>query len=179
MEIIETWKAIDGFPNYFVSNTGKIKSCKQKKERLLKAGNRHGYLFVALMRNGKRFNKLVHRLVIDAFGHNDFPEICTQVNHKDENKHNNIIDNLEWCSPKYNCNYGNRTMLSAIHNTNHPNKSKPVKCVETGEVFMSICQVEREKGYLRSCINHVLRGRRKKAYGYHWEYAERGELNVD
>jgi len=99
----ETWKGIPGFPNYRVSDLGKVWSLKTN--RFLKPGGtgRNGkYQFVVLMNNGKRNNRLVHRLVAAAFC-DGFDEDKNEVNHVDENPANNAASNLEWCNRKHNC----------------------------------------------------------------------------
>ena len=105
---MEIWKDILGYEGlYQVSNYGRVRSLKYGKEKILKQQiNTDGYLHIDLYKNKKRKNYNVHRLVTIAFLEN--PNNYPQVNHKDENKQNNHIDNLEWCDYKYNCNYGTR-----------------------------------------------------------------------
>ena len=116
MEKDEIWKDIFGYENiYQVSNLGRVRGLKRKtgnstgyyirKGKILKkAMNIHGYEFVILSKNGKRKTITVHRLVAEAFipNPNHFP--C--INHKNENRACNIVENLEWCTHKYNSNYG-------------------------------------------------------------------------
>lgn len=107
----EIWRPIEGYEGlYEVSSYGRVRSldmyvrCKSyrlhKGKVLSPIINTNGYLFVGLQ--GKRFS--VHRLVAQAFIPN--PQGLPQVNHIDENKSNNNVDNLEWCDAKYNNNYG-------------------------------------------------------------------------
>lgn len=116
----EIWKDIPDFEGlYQVSNLGNVKTLDKyvgtgikhnskvkRKEKLLKQYNKRGYLQVSLSKNHKRYYFSVHRLVAQAFIPN--PDNLLQVNHKDENPMNNCIENLEWCTAKYNCNYGTR-----------------------------------------------------------------------
>ena len=105
----EIWKDIKGYEGkYQVSNYGIVKSLNYRrtgKEQLLKpALQTTGYFSVMLCKPLKRFQ--IHRLVAEAFIPN--PDNLPQVNHKDEDKTNNHADNLEWCTNKYNSNYGTR-----------------------------------------------------------------------
>lgn len=110
----EIWKDICGYCGFYqVSNLGRVRSLdrvvrngRRRKGKMLKLLiNKEGYYYVVL-RNGAENSKKerVHRLVANAFIENT--KNATQVNHKDENKKNNNVDNLEWCTPKYNTNYG-------------------------------------------------------------------------
>ena len=112
---MEEWKAIAGYEGlYEVSNLGRIKSLSRidsrgykRNEKILKLNkDSGGYLKVSLYKNGKPKQYNVHRLVAIAFIPN--PDNLPEVNHKDENRINNYVDNLEWCNRKYNCNYGAR-----------------------------------------------------------------------
>lgn len=113
--IEEIWKDIPGFEGWYqVSNTGKVKSLDRHIEdgRLIKGitlsqySTSQGYKRVALCKSGKHYKKFVHRLVAEAFvpNPNNFPVI----NHIDENPENNVCTNIEWCSVKYNVNFGTR-----------------------------------------------------------------------
>lgn len=104
------FKPIPGFPDYTISDKGEIRKVggKQAPKTLHPVLNQDGYYKVSLRdKNGKRFFFTVHRLVaITYLG--DYSNEGLQVNHKDENKTNNDVSNLEWCTPLYNCNYGTR-----------------------------------------------------------------------
>ena len=100
---MEIWKKINGYYNYEVSNYGRIRS----KNKILKPqlkGN--GYLQISLCVNGKCKTFLLHRLIAETFIPN--PDNYKEVNHKDENKCNNNVSNLEWCTRSYNMKYGNQ-----------------------------------------------------------------------
>ena len=184
---MKEWRNIDGFPNYMVSNTGEIKSLnynKTGKEKVLiphKLSN--GYLGINLYDNDKKScYLLIHRLVTQAFLPN--PNGCRIINHKDENRSNNSVNNLEWCSHKYNLNYGNRNSKLSNSLTNNPFFSIPVlqysKTREFLKEFPSIAEAARtvNNGNIKAAVTNILkccRGvadtqfgivRRKTAYGY-------------
>lgn len=138
MKTIEIWKPVEGFEGlYEVSNLGRVKSLWFGKEKILKpAKNGSDYLLVDLYKNGKGKNFLVHRLVATAFIPN--PEGFKQINHRDEVKTNNCVENIEWCDAKYNNNYGTRNERSAASRRNDPSQSKPVEASKY-EDFSEIC----------------------------------------
>lgn len=118
--MIEEWKDIEGFEGlYQVSNLGRVKCLEHKcpgrykgKPRTVKehiminAENKsNGYVYVTLSNLDRDRTFLVHRLVAKAFLPN--PDNKTIINHKDENKHNNCVTNLEWCTSYYNNTYNN------------------------------------------------------------------------
>lgn len=156
----EIWKDITGYEGlYQVSNLGRVKSLKNDKEKILKpAISSKGYLFVNLYKQQKTTHYKVHRIVAKAFIPN--PNNLPQVNHKDEDKTNNCVINLEWCTAKYNINYG-----TAIER-----RSKQVLCVETNKIYQSLSEIKRQLGFgignIWSCCNSKI----KQAYGYTWRY---------
>lgn len=120
------WKTIKEFENYEVSDQGQVRN--KKTGRILKGSiktknSKFGYANIILYNKGKRRITLVHRLVAEAFIPN--PNNYPQVNHKDENSLNNKASNLEWCTAKYNMNYGTypqRTRERMIKNNPFKNK---------------------------------------------------------
>lgn len=102
----EIWKDIEGYNGkYQVSNLGRV---MHKTKGIMKtSSNSKGYHVIGLAKNGVKRHFFVHRLVAQTFipNQNKHP----QVNHIDEDKTNNRVDNLEWCTAKHNCNYGTRT----------------------------------------------------------------------
>ncbi|MCO7126642.1 NUMOD4 motif-containing HNH endonuclease [Sporolactobacillus shoreicorticis] len=109
--MIEIWRNIKDYEGlYQVSNCGRVKRLsnnRQMKEKILRSVKHgRGYLKIGLHKNGSQKDYFIHRLVAQAFIIN--PINLPEVNHRDENKHNNNISNLEWCSSKYNANYGTR-----------------------------------------------------------------------
>ena len=116
----EVWKDIKGYEGiYQVSSIGRVKSLERIiiigygakrvfKEKILKSNvNEHnGYLYVGLHKDGKTRSARVHRLVALAFLEND--DNLPAVNHKNEIKTDNFVENLEWCDAKYNNNYSNQ-----------------------------------------------------------------------
>lgn len=103
----EIWKNIEGYEGkYQVSNLGQVKSMIGQEKVLHPKKHRNGHLQIGLHKDKKRKTMYIHRLVAQAFIPN--PDNLPCVNHKDENPSNNNVDNLEWCTQKYNCNYGTR-----------------------------------------------------------------------
>lgn len=176
--MIEIWKPIPEFNGrYEVSNLGRIKSFTRKKEGEIINGSPDGkgYIMVKLY-YGSQKNKMckVHRLVAEAFIEN--PNNYPQVNHKDEDKTNNCVDNLEWCTNEYNINYGTGRMRASLSNRCCSTTSKKIYSVDDdGNItyYDSIGEAERQIGGSHSNIIGALKkNKRKKAYGSYWYYYE-------
>lgn len=155
-------KDVVGFEGlYAVTSCGRVWSYR-KNIFLSPFKNNVGYLVVNLKKDGKSYKKLVHRVVAEAYIEN--PDNLPQVNHKDENKENNCLTNLEWCTAKYNMNYG--TCVERIVEKN----SRPIRCIETGEVFQSLRDCERKTGLSEGNISKVLSGKAKQTCGFTFEF---------
>ena len=166
----ESWEVISGYEDYSVSNFGNVVSRKFNNDRILKQRiDRDGYKRVHLSNNGIAKYLFVHRLVAQAFIPN--PDNLPQVNHIDEDKANNRVDNLEWCDAKYNNNYGNRTRI-AVEKL-RITRSQPIvgTNLSDGSVLKFISAREAGRnGFDQSGIWHCLKGKIRQHHGYKWEY---------
>lgn len=161
MECFEKWRPIRGFPDYEVSDRGRVRS---RGTLILKPDVAKGYERVTLFVSGTRHRRQVHRLVADAFIHN--PDGLPIVNHKDENKRNNAVDNLEWCTQMYNANYGSRNDRVS------GSVSKPViQMTMMGEYirqWSSMSDAANGTGACLSEISKCCKNPRLSAGGYKW-----------
>lgn len=164
------WRDIKGHEGlYQVSDNGWVKSLNYRgtgREKILKqAINSKGYLEVRFKKDGKNKKFKVSRLVAEAFITN--PEGKPQVNHINENKLKNTVDNLNWMTAKENINYGTRNIRVADKN------SKPVIATKNGidQYFESGKQAAEELGLFTSSISDCLKGRHKTCGGYTFKYA--------
>lgn len=158
--MIEQWKTIFDYPDYEVSNLGRVRSLKFGKEKLLNPGiNKYGYINVNLCKNGEAKNHKVHRLVAQAFipNPNNYPE----VNHKDENKQNNCVDNLEWCTSQYNHDYSQSKQVGQFDLNGNLIK-----------VWKSVSEIEKQLEFDQGLISRCCLGNKSyyTAYGYIWRY---------
>lgn len=175
----EIWKDIVGYEGlYQVSNLGRVKRVSRYvdhkdgkheflKEKILKTSIDKMYERVGLMKNGKRIKYFIHRLVAIAFIPNpfNFPEI----NHKDENKLNNNVSNLEWCTRSYNCKYGN------IQNKKNKYRYKKINQYDLDgnhiKTWNNATEIEKELGISQNMVKRCCRKIRNKTHNYRWEYA--------
>lgn len=149
------WKDIEGYEgSYAVNELGQVWS--YRKEDIKAQGiNTSGYPVVGLYKNNIRTMYTVHRLVAKAFIPN--PDNLPQINHKDEDKTNNNVDNLEWCTAEYNVRY---------------TCNKAVRCIETGEVFGSLKEAAASVGRKSPTMCSHLKGNTKSCGGKHFEYVD-------
>lgn len=159
------WKDIKGYEGlYQVNEFGEVKNLKL--DRLMKGTIKNGYVKVHLRKEGISKYYFVHRLVAEAFINN--PDNLPQVNHKDEIKTNNNVNNLEWCDSKYNVNYGTarQRMIEKM--------SKGVEQYDLNgnliNTYKSLTEIKNQFGYLPCCISEQISGKQKTAYGYKWKY---------
>ena len=166
---MEIWKDIEGFEcDYQVSSYGRVKSLKYGKERIMKlVPDKDNYLQVILSKNRKMKKFLVHRLVGLAFISN--PQNLKLINHKDENKMNNNVQNLGWCDAKYNNNYGTGKIRSGL------SRRKKVEQYSLKGEFVrswnSIIEIERNLGINHRNISACCKGKRKSAGNFIWKYS--------
>ena len=168
------WSKIRGFNNYSVSKNGDIRN-DITGELKNPVKNTDGYYRTDLYADGKRTTKRIHRIVGEAFISN--PSNKSQINHKDGNKLNNRIDNLEWVTPSENMIHAFNTGLAKPSksmlgkaNPNAGRKGKSIRIVETGEVFNSITECEKAINGSNKHICDCLSGRQQTHRGYHYEY---------
>lgn len=170
----EEWKDIQNYEGlYQVSNLGRVKSFRQstklrcKSEYILKpflANN--GYAQVTLYNNTKKHKFLVHRLVACAFIPN--PDNLPQINHKDEDRTNNVVDNLEWCTAEYNNAYGT-AKLRAIDTV-----SKPIEQVTFDGKVIAIYRSTRIASEILKINTGTLKSaviKHSQCNGYFWRYS--------
>lgn len=167
----EIWKTIEEYPQYQVSNMGRVRSLKHKAPRILKlADNDYGYLVVHLYPNGKQKTIKVHRLVAKAFVPN--PDNLPTTDHIDRDRKNNFANNLRWAD------YSEQNNNRSCWGTDVKTK---VKCVETEEIFDNALKaaewiVNQDLSIsiaseVAKRIRTLCRGNGgKTAYGYHWEF---------
>lgn len=159
------FRKIKDFPQYEINTKGQIRN---SNKHILKPEIRTGYCRVHLCKNGKAKWYSVHKLVAQTFIPN--PLHLPEVNHKDENKLNNNVNNLEWCDSKYNTNYGTRNKRISETKINNTYNAKQVLCIETGIVYPSMKEAERQTSVCVVSIKQVCKKRQKTAGGYHWKY---------
>ena len=180
------WKPVPGYEErYSVNENGDIRSNRieyvdslgrktYKKEQLLSWHiGEIGYARVALTDGVSVKHIPVHRIVAMAFIDN--PNGYKFINHKDENKLNNNVSNLEWCTSKYNANYGTRNERMRKTLAERQPNSLPVIATKpdgTEEYYKSARHAERVLGYPHTGISNMLKGRTKTACGRVWRYAE-------
>lgn len=179
----EIWKDIKGFEGiYQVSNLGNVKSLnyrKTKEEKILvPKKNNAGYLWVELTNNGEKSCLLIHRIVAMAF----IPNINSLpiVNHKDENKGNNSADNLEWCTQLHNVQYSidlHPERTRGREKTRKPYKHirKVIQKTLDGKFvkeYGCTADVVLDNNFNQWSIIQCCLGKRSKAYGYKWEFAD-------
>lgn len=189
----EIWQDIKNYEGlYQVSNLGRVKSLERTtigkkhgthkiKEKILKDGKCGKYKIIVLSKNAKSKTLYIHRLVAMAFIDN--PKKYSEINHKDGNTINNIVDNLEWCNRSYNIKHSYRILKRKINadgiikfNESHKRKVnqydlkgnfiKTWNSISEAEKFLN----KKNTGKISSCCKHT--PGRKTAFGYKWEYAD-------
>ena len=187
----EIWKDIKGFEGrYQVSNLGRVRSLDmvlegrnwqssgpfeyQRSGKVLKPlKKRNGYYQVCLRHDGKPKYFSIHRLVALAFIPN--PNKLPCVNHKDEDKANNVVSNIEWCTQKYNSNYGTRKERLREYSIN--NVMRPVVQYDMEgnviDTFESLTDAANKTGIPNADIGGVCKGRRKSTHGYVFKFLNR------
>lgn len=171
---MEVWKDVPGYEGYYqVSNFGRVKSLERVRrngnrfgEMILKPSHKStGYLYVELYKDGKSRQFRVHRLVLSTFCPVDGMEYL-EASHLDDNKENCRLDNLRWMTRKENDNWGTRTERMSRTQGN------PVYCVELNRTFYGQGEAARTLNIPQANIWKVLKGERKTAGGYHWQYVK-------
>lgn len=182
----EEWRDVLGSNGiYQVSSFGRVRSynnrhhAKMQNPKYIKGHNLKGYIQVYI--SGKM--KLVHRLVAEAFIPN--PEEKPFINHKDGNRDNNYIDNLEWVTQSENMRHSYDILKQPLP----PGNPKPVKCIETGVIYSSAREAEKDTGVLFQNIGKVALARANggkwqghtylTAGGFTWEFVNKKCYNIN
>lgn len=173
----EAWLPIPGYEGYYeASNLGRIRSVDRytesrwgtptfHKSQLMKCRVvSNGYQHVMLTKDGQKREPLVHRIIAEIFLPN--PEGKPQVNHKDGDKSNNQVSNLEWCTESQNQLHSRRVLNNVC---GLPRRK--VECLDTGEIFETAHHAARAYGLHPAGVYQVCEGRGHQTRGMHFKYA--------
>jgi len=184
---MDSWRDINNFDNYQINNLGIIKTkerividsngfSKKLKEKILKSYiSTNGYPYILLKKNNKYFNKSIHRLLMETFNPIDNK---LEVNHKDGNKLNYSLDNLEWCTREENMKHSYTVLKrKGVNVGRFGSKNKISKKInqysinnELIKMWNSSYDIEKELNFRTSDIRDVCRGKQKTAFGFIWKY---------
>ncbi len=157
----EIWKTIEEYPDYMISNVGRVYS--NRSHKMLKSSlDPKGYPRVSLGQNMRWTTCAIHRLVVFAFVDGYFEG--AEVNHKDGIKTNNKYSNLEWVTNKDNMRHASTTGLMA----------RRIRIIETGDIFMYLSSCARYIDGKEDSILKCLNGTQKSHKGFHFEYINKG-----
>lgn len=166
---MEEWKVISSYPMYEISNLGRVRSYYNSKygrrtvpKILHNKTDRIGYSFIHLKNSDGRKPLRIHRLVAEAFIPN--PNALPEVNHIDENKQNNVVENLEWCDRLHNVRHS-KVWESVKREINQYDANHTL--IKT---WYSMSEAARQLGVTPSCIFGAIKQHRLGA-GYYWDYA--------
>lgn len=168
----EVWKPVEGYEGlYEVSNLGRVRSLNFNHTGQIRVfkptTDSYGYLHVGLYKNGKPKTFKVHRLVASAFIEN--PGNLEQVNHKDEDKTNNRVENLEWCDSRYNINYGTRN--SRVSKAQSKHVLQFTKNGEFVKEWQSTIECEMH-GFNHRPVSACCLGKRRFHKNFRWFYKD-------
>lgn len=188
MNNVEMWRPVFGYEGiYEVSNIGNVRSLdrqvlsgdrtiNRKGKQLKHIEDKHGYVYVCLAKEGIQHQRFIHVLVAEAFLSK--PEIKVEVNHKDGDKRNNTVDNLEWVTHEENIAHSFRTGLHKIHSREFMSEiskignavsvarsSRPVICETDNIAFASQNAADRYYGYHAGTVNECLKKQSKTFKG--------------
>lgn len=173
---IGVYKGVDFTGKFKISSKGRLKKCPTRvkdssgkyffrKESIVEAyDNGYGYLARVLRTEKKQVTIKIHRLVAEFFLIN--PKGYKYVNHKDENKQNNDVNNLEWCTFQYNLNYGSRVERA------RKSRSIPIVQMDIDGNFIREWESSMEagrNGFTQQGINKCINGKAYQHHGYRWE----------
>lgn len=184
--MMEEWRDIEGFDGYQVSNIGRVKTLNYNRtgeERILQTveGGKK-YLVLTLCKDGKKYNRKVHRLVAEAFIPN--PDNKPQIDHINTDRTDNRVENLRWVTPKENIN----NPLTIVKLSENAKRCENAKGCELGkirsisvkqyskdgvllETYPSAAEAERQTGVYHSSITACCKNKQKSAGSYLWRYA--------
>lgn len=161
------WKTVCEYDRYEVSRKGEIRH-KARKHVLKPRLNPTGYAYVNFSINGHRENFAIHRIVANAFIPN--PNGYSEINHKDYNRANNCVDNLEWVDSSQNKKH------AFLKKENRDCRGKKVEqYTKNGEyiqTFVSLSAAARKMKCTVGAISNCCLGRSKTSQGYHWKFSE-------
>lgn len=168
----EVWKRVEGYTRYEVSNYGRVRNFFTKEQKALRK-TKTGYMITDLKENGSKKTAYVHRLVAQAFIPN--PNNKPQINHKDENKDNNFVSNLEWCTIEYNNQYGNH--INNIRKTQAEKVGKKVAQIDVKtnkiiNIFDTLSEASKFVGAKKQAINWAIQKNTHTCAGFRWVVME-------
>lgn len=173
----EEWRDVENYEGkYQISNLGRLRSFARSVEPLIFAPHydKDGYIMYGLRRNGKIYTKKAHRLVASAFIPNK--DNLPQINHIDEDKTNNRVSNLEWCSHLYNNRYGTKRQRISFYAMYQGHSLRKVRQYTKDGLFVkehiSSRMAERETNIKHQNIIETCRGGQTQSGGYLWCYAD-------